>query len=71
LSTVQPQRISFASTCIDIANHLRCIYKPRIVVRTWEICMISSYLQIAPSRPTLMLDAVSGLGAFFVSIDRA
>jgi hypothetical protein len=38
--------------------------------------MISSYSQIAPSRPTLMLDAASGLGAFvlgafFVSIDRA
>jgi hypothetical protein len=33
--------------------------------------MISSYSQIAPTRPTLMLDVVSGLGAFFVSIDRA
>jgi hypothetical protein len=33
--------------------------------------MISSYSQITPSRPTLMLDAASGLGAFFVSIDRA
>jgi hypothetical protein len=32
--------------------------------------MISSYSQIAPSRPTLMLDAVCGLKAFFVSIDR-
>ena len=30
--------------------------------------MVFSYSQIAP---LLMLDAVSGLGAFFVSIDRA
>jgi|GraSoiStandDraft_48_1057284.scaffolds.fasta_scaffold60958_1 hypothetical protein len=33
--------------------------------------MVFSYSQIAPLRPMLMLDAVSGLGAFFVSIDRA
>jgi hypothetical protein len=36
-----------------------------------EICMISSYSQIASSRPTPMLDTVFGLRAFYVSIDRA
>ena len=38
-----------------VANHLRCIYKQRIVARTGEICMISMYSQIAPSRPMLVL----------------
>src|SRR6266568_5249301 len=39
-----------------VANHPRCIYKQRIVARTGEICMISMYLQIAPSRPMPVLD---------------
>ena len=42
-----------------IANHPRCIYKHRIVARTREICMISSYSQIAPAYPMLLLDAWS------------
>jgi hypothetical protein len=33
--------------------------------------MVFSYSQIELLCPMLMLDAVSGLGAFFVSIDRA
>jgi len=39
-----------------VANHPRCIYKQRIVARTGEICMISMYSQIAPSRPMPVLD---------------
>ena len=44
------------SRCCHVANHPRCIYKQRIVARTGEICMISMYSQIAPSRPMLVLD---------------
>jgi hypothetical protein len=41
----------------QLAKTPRRSYKPHLIARTGEICMISMTSQIAPSRPMLMLDA--------------